>query len=346
MAQSLLAYLYSRIRGSQEDIATIALQYLLSQSDALNNAFTHLLSTSLGMDLDDNLRYFCQAVGEDQERPDMEGIDSVGREQVLCEMKFYAGLTHNQPLSYLDRLKEKQGQGLIFVCPKARMTSLWMKLKDLCATREVQIVHEHCIRVDGIAMSIMTWAEILNHLHKVASSSAIEYLSDIHQLEGYCAQMDSDAFIPFESTELTAENAKRFERYYEVIDETAKLIVADGSVTASHKGKASAYRAGYERKLTVDDFIVSLLYDLNLWKSDISVETPFWVGISNKDWQQPEDFRKKFLQIPKHKQDDTVWNTCYFALEPLADATLDEVCANLKQQIFEYIDLLREEADK
>ena len=91
------------------------------------------------------------------------------------------------------------------------------------------------------------------------------------------------------------------------------------------KGKVSAYRAGYERKLTVNDFIVSLLYDRNLWKSDISVETPFWVGISNKDWQQPEDFRKKFLQIPKHKQDDTVWNTCYFALEPLADATLEEV---------------------
>jgi len=64
--------------------------------------------------------------------------------------------------------------------------------------------------------------------------------------------------------------------------------------------------------------------------------------LSNKDWQQPEDFRKKFLQIPKHKQDDTVWNTCYFALEPLADATLDEVCANLKQQVFEYINLLRE----
>ena len=107
MAQSLLAHLYSRIRGSQEDIATIALQYLLSQSDALNSAFTHLLSNSLGIDLDDNLRYFCQAVGDDQERPDMAGIDSVGREQVLCEMKFYAGLTHNQPLSYLDRLKEK-----------------------------------------------------------------------------------------------------------------------------------------------------------------------------------------------------------------------------------------------
>lgn len=300
MAHSLLAHLYSRIRGSQEDIATMALQYLLEQSDALSSAYTHLLSASLGVELDDNLRYFCQAVGEDQERPDMAGIDSVGRERVLCEMKFYAGLTHKQPINYLDRLKEKQGQGLIIICPKARITSLWMKLKELCAVREVQAVHEHCVRVDGLALSIITWAEVLNHLHKVASTSAIEYLSDIHQLEGYCAQMDSDAFIPFESTELTAENAKRFEHFYEVIDETAKLIVADGSVTASHKGKASAYRAGYERKLIVDDFIVSLLYDRNLRKSDISAETPFWVSISNKDWQQPEDFRKRFLQIPKH----------------------------------------------
>ena len=45
MANSLLAHLYSRIRGSQEDIATISLQYLLSQSIALNEAFTQLIET-------------------------------------------------------------------------------------------------------------------------------------------------------------------------------------------------------------------------------------------------------------------------------------------------------------
>ena len=35
MAKSLLAHMYSRIRGSQEDVATIALQYLVSQSNVM-----------------------------------------------------------------------------------------------------------------------------------------------------------------------------------------------------------------------------------------------------------------------------------------------------------------------
>ena len=37
MANSLLAHLSSHIRGSQEDIATISLQYILSQSTILND---------------------------------------------------------------------------------------------------------------------------------------------------------------------------------------------------------------------------------------------------------------------------------------------------------------------
>lgn len=39
MAYSLLAHLYPHIRGSQEDIATYSLQYLLVQSKELNRAW-------------------------------------------------------------------------------------------------------------------------------------------------------------------------------------------------------------------------------------------------------------------------------------------------------------------
>ena len=43
MNTSLLAHLYPYIKGSQEDVATYSLQYLLSQSDKLNIAFTKWL---------------------------------------------------------------------------------------------------------------------------------------------------------------------------------------------------------------------------------------------------------------------------------------------------------------
>ena len=55
MAYSLLAHLYPHIRGSQEDIATYSLQYLLVQSKELNRAFTKRISDVLHIDIEDTL---------------------------------------------------------------------------------------------------------------------------------------------------------------------------------------------------------------------------------------------------------------------------------------------------
>ncbi|MCR5586090.1 MAG: hypothetical protein K6F77_00975 [Lachnospiraceae bacterium] len=66
------------------------------------------------MNLPIDITYSCQSVGENSERPDMSGVDKDGREIVLCEMKFYAGLTSNQPNAYLDRLIKENGKALIY----------------------------------------------------------------------------------------------------------------------------------------------------------------------------------------------------------------------------------------
>ena len=54
MAQSLLAHLYSHIRGSQEDVATLSLQYILSQSEELRYGFNRLIGSKLHVDLSGN----------------------------------------------------------------------------------------------------------------------------------------------------------------------------------------------------------------------------------------------------------------------------------------------------
>ncbi len=342
MAHSLLAHLYSRIRGSQEDVATISLQYLLSQSAELNKAFTTLIAAKLNVSLADRLQYKCQATGEEQERPDMAGCDKNGCEVVLCEMKFYAGLTENQPLGYLERLQKAGGHGLIFVCPKARQTNLWAKLKEVCAEQQVKTVNDNCISVDGIHMAIITWAEVLERLQMVAASSAIEYQSDIYQLQGYCAQMDSDAFIPFRAEDLSAEVARKEERYYTVIDETFDLLLADKALNAVLKGKTSSYSDGYERKMEINGLRIWLLYSRRLWMSDSSVETPFWVALGEIEQQDSEMYQKVAAKIPENKQDHTLYWLRYYALEPLQNAMLDEVCEDLKRQILEYVKLFRE----
>ena len=341
MANSLLAHLYSRIRGSQEDIATISLQYLLSQSIALNEAFTHLIETNFEVKLEEKLQYVCQAVGEEKERPDMAGINASGQEIVLCEMKFYAGLTQNQPVNYLNRLKNNDGKGLLFICPKSRQTSLWAKLKKLCSEFEVVSINGYCIQVNGIRMAITTWSEILDRLRKVASSSAQELLSDIQQLDGYCSQMDTDAFLPFSPEDLTADNAKKAERYYEVVDKTIDLLYADENHITSKKGlKATAYRKGYGRSIYFDEFAITMDYNRDFWKSTNSIETPFWVAIRNKDWDTTDEMQSIINGIPSLKK-EVVWYATFIALEPLVDSTLDEICLDLKRQILEYVDLFR-----
>ena len=340
MANSLLAHLYSRIRGSQEDVATLALQYLLSQAVPLNEGFTALVSSALGVEFGSQLQYACQSVGENLERPDMVGTDETGREVLLCEMKFYAGLTQNQPSAYLDRLLEENGKGLVFICPKARQTNLWAKLCSLCKDRQVEKIGAHCVSVDGIRMGILTWGDVVDVL-KQRSAAMGKYQEDVYQLEGYCAQLDSDAFIPFDSEELSAESAKRIQRLYDVVDEVTNLICADTRYNAKTKGIASSYRTGYERKISIDGFNLSLVYDRDLWKSDASVETPFWVSVNGVDWQKTEEFLGKLKLIREERKDATVWTMCYLALEPLTGATFDEVCQDLKEQVLGYLELFR-----
>lgn len=341
MAYSLLAHLYSRIRGSQEDVATIALQYLLSQSEDLNKSFTHCLSLSMEIPLDDSMEYTCQSVGDDNSRPDLSGIDKNGRETVFCEMKFYAGLTPNQPLAYLKRLAETGGKGLVFICPAARQTSLWTKLKEICSSQNFSVVNNRCICVDGIHMAILTWSEVIDQLRKTASAVSVEFLSDIQQLDGYCSQMDSDAFIPFTPEDLTADNAKRAERYYEVVDRTFDLLCDDDTIKTSKKGlKATAYRKGYTRGLYLDEFTISINYDRNLWKNTDSLETPFWLSV-RENWEETERILVRLNSIPQLKKDNSLWGITFLALEPLVDATLDEVCEDLKRKILEYISFFR-----
>lgn len=335
MAESLLAHLYSRIKGSQEDVATMSLQYLLSQSSAMKQAFTDLVASSLNIDIWEELQYSCQSVGENKERPDMVGKDRTGTEVVLCEMKFYAGLTHNQPLGYLDRIAANEGKGLVFICPKVRESSLWNKLLTLCKDREVEEVKPYSVLVDGIPMAILSWGEVIETLKKEAPA---ESLSDLQQLEGFCNQMDSDAFIPYTIEDLSIESAKKAQRPYDVIDQLATLVGA-ATEDAQAKGKSFSSRTYYERKVEVKGYTLSLMYDRELWRNTSSAETPFWMSIYDLDWQQSEEFQRNLLKVPEDKKDNEIWQMVYFALEPLTDATIDEVVQDLKEQVFHYFNI-------
>lgn len=339
MAQSLLAHLYSRIKGSQEDVATYSLQYILSQSEHLNSRFNRLMAGRLGIEAE-NLNYTCQVVGDNKERPDLSGKDSYGNEKILCEAKFYAGLTDNQPNTYIDRLLSEQGNGLVFICPKARLISLWGKLHDLCKQRSIVELSPWCVSVDDMHMSIVSWDELLEELHETAAAVAPSSLADIDQLVGFCAEMDSTAFIPFSCEDLGPDIARSIERYSDVIDAVFDKLMADKSLQPSaQKLKASPFRHGYSRYIRILGFGVCIKYDRILWMKSIA-ETPFWMHIciiENGHWKDMPVSMFEYVD-PKDKYcSDSIVD---IALHAPVYTTLDEIATAIKEEVVNRIQVI------
>ena len=344
MALSLLAHLYSHIRGSQEDVATLSLQYILKQSPDLKDAFTRLVSRALQVEPGEDIHYICQVSGDNKERPDIAGVSASGKELILCEAKFYAGLTINQPNTYLDRLKKENGLGLVFICPAARKITLWSKLLELCEHRTLEKSDEYCVIVDGVRMSIITWREIIETLRITASTLSVSSLSDIDQLDGFCKLVDETSFIPFEQEDFGPENARREERYYEILDALFNYLIADKTLHANAKRvRATPWRSGYIRYIRVMGHGLSISYDRSMWMENGSEETPFWVAISEDNFDQPESYLPAFKRYPESWKCKNGAGAVYLALFAPVNASLDEVVENLACQIVDYINVLDNE---
>jgi hypothetical protein len=80
--QSLLGQFYTRIKGSQEDIASEGLVYILNRSKAARDVIGRIIKSELGLDLPD-LTYVSQNTGIKLERPDVTGCDDNGRSKIL-----------------------------------------------------------------------------------------------------------------------------------------------------------------------------------------------------------------------------------------------------------------------
>ena len=85
----------------------------------------------------------------------------------------------------------------------------------------------------------------------------------------------------------------------------------------------------------IDDLTITLNYDRNMWKSSSSVETPFWISFRNSEWEQTEDILEKYSYFDEHKKESILWGMQWIAIEPLMNATLDEVVEDMKNQILD-----------
>ncbi|HXH81507.1 MAG TPA: hypothetical protein VNN07_01110 [Candidatus Tectomicrobia bacterium] len=292
----LLAHLAPHFRGGEENAATEALGYILNASRPVRSALAQVLG-ELGARVPSDLVFRTQVADPDQTTPDLVGVDVEGRELLIIESKFWAGLTAAQPAGYLDRLQRSGGSILLFVVPAARFETLWPALLHRATSAGFALVERRSLQGasgqavilgGGTVLGIVSWTTILDAARPAAVAAGEEaILADIAQLAGFCGRMDEEGFFPLRSEELTGNLPARIGQYKRLVDDAAdrlrelRVVTVDGIGAQTTGGfRPSPW---YGRYFRVRGHYACLRCDPHLWSR--LRPTPLWLQLRGPDWR-------------------------------------------------------------
>lgn len=219
-----------------ENDATEALRYILSKSKTAALAFDRFVK-DCGCDLPAISWFESQYVSEEGGIPDLRCLDERGETRVLVENKFWAGLTENQPIAYLELLPTNLESVLLFVVPEARRNSIWQELAFRCKCAGVELTNSSSSQTLTTAdasqyhrLAVTGWHGLLNRLEEaLISADDRSTANDVAQLRGLCEAMDAQAFLPFHADEITNINVpRRIIDYSNLVQEIADIAVQQG----------------------------------------------------------------------------------------------------------------------
>ena len=283
-SSTLFAQILPMFTSQTERVATEALRHILEQSESAQGALKQMLRTA-GVEIDSLTRFQTEAIGEEGERVDLVCYDEHGTERVLIEVKFWAGLTDNQPNTYLARLPEDTHSALLFVAPAQRIETLWPELcrraeehHKLMVTSDTPTSGElRGVSVDGNGHNMMltSWRAVLEQMESRASIAGDAVaVRDIEQLHGLTERMDSDAFLPIHSDELGQDFPRRMLNLVGLVNDATERIIANAWADASRSRVASRWH-GYGRNFRFHETALWFGIDFELWS--LHGQTPLWL---------------------------------------------------------------------
>ena len=289
--ETVFSYIVQKLFSQMnENVATDALAFILSSSEPARNGMMKLLrgiAPSLPL-----LRFQSQQA-EGNIRPDLCGFGESGP-HVYIENKFWAGLTDNQPISYLKQLsKYSQPTILLVVVPDAREQTIWRELKHRLRDEKI-ILTDQDITPGGIIycatteikpiLALTSWNRLLSVLNlEVADEPSAR--SDLLQLRALCESADSDAFIPISQSELTDQRTPAFVlQLGSIVQSSVDLAVSKGLLNIDGlRPMASWEKIGRYARFP-DGKEVGFWFGIHfsLWKK--FGETPLWLLFSPGGW--------------------------------------------------------------
>jgi hypothetical protein len=286
---SILAHLAFRLTSQTENLATEALLHVLRSSPAAHSAFVDLARAAAGGPALDVVSFRSQGGdAADQSIPDLVGVNAVGVQVLLVENKFWAGLTGNQPVRYLERLPVGGGV-LLFVAPERRLSQLWGELRTRCRDERVVLgptegegEGRFAIVAGGRVLAVTSWRAVIRQLlTRVEAAGEVSIANDLLQLQGLCDAMDSQAFLPLTSEELTGTLGLRVVQFSELVDGIVPTLLGEGLATKEGL-RATGSRGYYGHYLWVHGYGCLLAFSANRW-AQFGI-TPIWLRITSRSW--------------------------------------------------------------
>jgi hypothetical protein len=288
----------TRLSQESENVATTALSFILESSEDARNGILKLLRGVLP-----NLPrlWFRTQQTDGESRPDMWGYDDEATPHVFIENKFWAGLTENQPVSYLRKLARRaQPALLLVVVPHSREQAVWRELTRRLegvgistADREVSAgIVFNVMTGLGPNLALTSWAKLLSFL-EVETTNDPSARSNLLQLRALCDQADNEAFIPFSPQETSDQRLPSMILQVTSIVQEVTELAFDKRVL--YKGKkiklsSNSTRIGLYASLLADDRC-GLWFGLHfgLWKKHGG--TPLWGIFSTSNWGRATEVR-------------------------------------------------------
>ncbi len=341
---AVLSHLALRFSSHPENLATEALAYILQRSAPARTGLNRLIETITAKNL--NLeRYETQSSHKDLSRPDLCGMDAEGNRSLLMEVKFWAGLTEAQPNGYLAAMR--QPGVLLFVAPEARLTSLWHELERRISERGMPAAALNgqpgalAIVTGDHIVAAVSWRSLLLLLEQEAAAAAeAETAADVRQLQSLCEHMDTDAFLPLSSEELTSPLGRRVVQFETLSNDLTEGLVRLGLADVS--GLRATAGWGYAgRYLYLRGNGAFLAFNANNWSA--FGQSPLWLDISGDSWKRttPSPAIKQAL----HAVDIRYWEQQRLVSVPITLPTgieRDGVIASAQQQLLRIIHALPE----
>lgn len=330
---SLLAHLAWKLTNQTETLATEALGYILSTSPAARQALQETVRTG-GAAIGPIAKVGTEVRGEKDERLDLVGFDEQGLERVLIEVKFWAGLTDNQPNTYLERLREDgRPSALLFVAPQERLETLWPEvLRRAEGSFEFEETESDGIRsaiVDGSQRRLMltSWRALLrsmaSHANQNGDSTAEQ---DITQLNALCEREDTEAFLPLHPEEFGPEFPRRMINLQRLVNDATQLGRKAGILNTTRlRVTPQSYGYGGFIRIGTDMRAVAWLgVNYNLWATHR--ETPLWL-MFNEAGEIANEVRRSSGMMVKDSNSIPI----YLPTGVEYDAVLDAVVERLRE---------------